>query len=276
MPAKTETLPAAPPKHNSFNTRLALEAGISQSEIDGYSPDALEAVLHREWRARKADREQVTNRDVRANEPSGVPVEFVDPKTSPPPAFDDGLTDDNSTPEIRAALSKRYDALKADFDKRLADLESSHKEVRGHVEQQVYMTRQQQSDKWFSDHSDQFGKGIRADLSDDSADLQRRVAFDKLAAGMSKKGDTIASAYDRAHRVVYGEAPKPAPVAPVVAGPTAREREWQAGGVARPTQQAPGEEPKGRTRAIKKVEEIRRAQNDQSLNGSAEYAELPD
>lgn len=269
VPAELE--PKVDPKHSHFTTRLALEAGLSQSEIDGYTPDALEAVVAREYKQLRTERERRFARA--AEEPSGVPIEFADNPPPKPAEVDPELDfkDDDFTPSVSKRLRK-VDAL----EKQVAELTKKLDAVNGHLVAQNQMTVQQKLDAFFAEKSDRYGAGSRADLEKDDPNLHRRMAVVKLAESIMAQGESPVSALKRADKIIYGDKPaEPKPAAALKPDePTPREREWAEGGVARPTQQVPPEEPKGKRRAVRAVAEIMRDRA--SANGADEYRDLPE
>lgn len=250
---------AAPPRHDPYFVGLAEDFGIPKSEIDSCTPDALKAVIRREQRSQRAERDRLRSETPR--DPPRTPG----PQPAKTPEFDLDLGEDQYDPKI-AGLAKALQHALSEIESLRGDVGG----VKGYVEGQVQLTNRQQADRFFAKNEARYGRGAREDLADDSPHLQRRMALLNVAATIARNGESHAQAMARAEKVVYGDSAAPKPNDE----PTPRQREWEEAGVARPTQRTPGEEPKGVRRAKRVLAEI---QNESyRANGSQEHSELPD
>lgn len=268
--------------HPARLTALAADLGIPAEDIDGLETPDLERVVS--YTARQALRMQRVDSANQRTILNSVDKNLGQPQPAPPPVEVDHL----------AELSETLDPR---LFKVLSDLRAENARLKG-VEARVETidqrdnARQMQSSAEIIDEAfaalgptyERFvGKGNAVDGDLQQEDLQRRLAILQQTGldvtkpmGRRQAMTAIQKAATLLYGTVTAAAPKtaPNPYAPAEPEPLqARRKEWQEGGVAKPTQRTSAPEPPGRKRAIASVGRMMEAQRStetSETNGSAE------
>ena len=130
-------------------------------------------------------------------------------------------------------------------------------QVKGYQDQRIKESIAAECDRAFAKHEEIMGKGRGLEMSDDDPNLIRRKAA--LALAHTIKQGTIPQRIDRAVEILYGNAnvgrtaSRPSQVSEAA-------REWQEGGLARPTQRAGSAEAPGERKAMQTAARIMKEQ----------------
>lgn len=206
-PAETHAEPPAP-KHPAWLARKAKQAGLDEAEIAGITTDDLKDQL-------LVLAEQ--RREVQQDRPRNDQGQFVKQEAPPEPAFE--IADkrlDDFAPELRGILTDLtkplVDEIKA-LKKQLADV-GERDQVR---ERNAHFDK---LDQLFNENEEQFGKGRRSRLAQDSKELARRVAVINEMGRIQKADPSIPfdeSFEMAAERLDYVKKAAPPPAAPAPA-----------------------------------------------------------
>lgn len=227
--------PAAPPKHSSRLVRMATELGLSQDDIAGASPEHLEDLVYH------VTRERLNH--IRREEPR-VPEEK-------PKSQEEDLGIDET--QYDEGLVKAIKTVRDKYKKEIDELKEAVGSFKKTEEVRTAESFNREVDHWFEKTNDsRFGKGKLYEISRDSDEHARRMAL--VAQAMKYKDGDLHGNLDRAHKLLFGDKPKPEPVKPdpgiSPADLKQKQEDWNAAAVARPTQRNGAPEPKGDKRAM--------------------------
>lgn len=186
LPAAAER-PAAQ-QHSRAVSRLALDLGFSQEEIDQTAPEILEdRVYHvnrRTFEMLAAQKAAVGN-GLHAAEGGAQPVEPKEPEAE----FDYSMLDETFAKHLKAK------------DARLAQLEAK---LASQEQARVTEGRDEQIDKIFAELADpeRFGEGGRKELPYDSDEMERRRVL--VGKANTLPSGTLKERISKAHRILYG------------------------------------------------------------------------
>ena len=212
---------------------MAADLGISSEDISAQSPEQLEELVYHLNRQQLDMYRQFQRPETPAATPQAA-------------AADDDLGLDET--QYDEGLVK---ALKAGR-KQVAELKAQLKTVLERDQAREAETTDQILDRVFEQIDDtRFGAGPMRGLAAGSDERQRRQAIVNQA-NQSKQG-TLEQRAQAAYKLIYGEKPAPAKAAPIL---DERRKEWNAAGLARPTQRSGSPEPKGVKKAVDTVARI--------------------
>lgn len=250
-------------KPSKYLTQMAHDLGVPDDQIKGCDNSTLELlVFHLNRQASAVRRESVpaaTDRSLGQNKP------FIPSETEPiVPEEADTLGINES--EYDPGLVKTLKDLKKANKELLARLDAIEPNVKTLHERETHrsnLSLAQRMDKLFTADSHIFGEGTRADLADDSVELQRRHV---LLGVMQNLEGSPEERYGRAKEILYGvtsESPvpkKPAPPKNPVNGQFVKplseaQEKWLNGSLPKPTQRVTGE-PAGVKKAEKTAARI--------------------
>ncbi len=263
-----------PPKHSARLVEMAKDHGLTQAEIDAYTPENLEVVLfdrHKQNVARQqAER---TSKETKPTAP-----------TDAPPAEDDlldfGMDPDTNRkidaedihPGIRNVLEKLAKEVRE-----LRDMKPAVRELHQNVVLTAREQEFQQIDRTFEGTDESvFGKGRPAG---GSAEMDRRnYILDQAKKLTGKEKPTLNEILSHVKPAVERLYPSSASYTPTTAKPTASREveEWNNGTVLPPTHRRPGPPAKGKDAAKKAVANFMRDRPDVLSTNGTEADELPD
>ncbi len=279
--------PAPPPapvsKHSARLTRLATNLGMTQAEINGYSPDE----LLRETQAAQIEFAHVAtiNRNRESVEQFNRAPKPPEPPVEEP--IDLGLGEDE------AEFDPRLIGVMKNIVKQNRDLQKELKETQGRIVAREAETVYDHLDRRFSEKANIFGQGRRGEVQRQSREFKRRAAFVEILKGMQDKPGSLDQKFDFVYDALYGTDPAPTTEPPVEPAPepeppkptpprhpdTGRftAQEWNDAALARPTQRRGSQEPKGPNRAVKAVAaKMRENGTLDEFGGGVEEQGLPD
>ncbi len=243
----------APPAHSRQTLRLARDLGISEEEIAGTSPEALDtAVYYANQALIRQGREMSRQAAMTGAQERQPAVQQTEAPKAPPLAPD--FNEDDYDPGLMGVIKH----LKQRLD-RMEGLEA----------QRLGQDLTQQCDRAFARHASILGKGDYHAIKQGSPEMTRRAAVIALARSF-EGADSVDAKIDRAVQILYGTAGAAAPAETA----TPQAEEWRRGGVARPTHRAPSAEPPGEQKAMRTAARILREAGGGD-NGVDDYDAFP-
>lgn len=241
-------------EHSPRLASMARHAGLSSEDIALKSPDELRQEL-----ADIALERQLTPPKIAPESPAAPKPE---PKVEAPAELDLGLTDENCTPEIQAAIGK----LKDHFGAQLKAITDQLGQVSNYVQTQASQAAAQTVDDQFAGRPELFGKKKFAEMDDadkGSEEFFRRQCVIERVKRMDKEPGTLAEKTGKAIQAIFGggRAPKPAEEEPVTKPPQngrITTEQWNASTLAAPTRRNNANEPSGVRKAERGVAEWQR------------------
>jgi hypothetical protein len=265
--------PASPPKdpatgrfvsqskHPDRLTRIAKDLGFGQDEIDSLPTAELrqEIQIAQQERANQRQIDSISRAMEQPSHPARGDA-AGEPVSSPAaPEYDLGIDETQYDSGIIGAMKKLADQNKK--------LQARLDQVENYTRAQQHETAVQRLDRAFGSLGATFegllGKGSRADLDPKSVEVRRRKAIVEEAmalAGPKASVEAVASKIEEAARTFFGvpQKAKKEKEPQEAEKPTPEQEEWLDGALERPTHRLGSDEPLGREKAIRAIEQARR------------------
>lgn len=266
-------------EHHERLKRLALEAGFDESDIASIDPVSLERsvnllALKSLREAKQTRREQTVSNSTDRNLANQTPTA--------PPAEEDPLSDYDFGEEEGKKITADFfhPALQNVIKKQARELKELKKQVMALTGREVAReneTRFQMFDRVFADSgfTDHFGTGPGKSFKPEDGEMQKRIAMIVLSKNMS--GADEEAKLREAIKTVYGT--KKAPVAPTQDdddGLAAAREQWQKSRVNRPTQRNEPPPGKGKTAAVRAVQQKLNDFGAEGVNGDVDENDFPE
>lgn len=246
--------------HPALLVRQAKDLGISEEEIAEADTSDLRYLV-REINAEKRQNDLILS--LHGIRPPAAPAEAA------PAALDLGINEEVVEPSIAAALKK----LAADN----RDLRQQVERLSQHQQRQEQETGAQKMDRLFDKYGDKvlFGDGPGSEMSEDSAELQRRVAVINIARGLQGNFEqNFRKVVSTLFSGTKPEKPPEKPGKPAKNGTAVSPEEWQEAALAVPTQRIGAQEPYGVERAKAAVRALTKERA--PSGGDTSLDEIPD
>jgi len=247
---------AVPSQHSPRLVRMAKDLGLDDGEINSIPADRIEDIVyHLNKQALAQARSHSIERTLAGATERNIVNQQSDPvapAAKPADEFDLGIDEAQYDPGLIAAIKK----MGKSQDARIKELESQVSAVTQREVVRANETTADRIDRAFSKHETHLGKGKGRELAEESRDYQRRIAILAMVDRDKGKG-SLESKIDHAVTNLYGAPAPAAPAKPAAAADDpeleTRRRDWNNGGLARPTQRQPSDMPNGTRKAEKSV-----------------------